>query len=98
MRDHDLAVEHTTSRKLLQNGIDEFGKVTIERLLIAALNHHFFAVAKNQRAKAVPLGFEDPRAGFRQLANAFGQHRQNGRVNWELHDLCNRFLTTDYTD
>ena len=65
LRDHDFTIEYATSRKLLQYRIDQFGEVTIQRLFIAALNENLFAVAKDERAKAVSLGFEYPRACFR---------------------------------
>ena len=42
------------------SGSTSSGKVAIERLLVAALNQDLVAVAKDQRAKAVPLRFEDP--------------------------------------
>src|SRR5690242_16932697 len=87
LRDHDFTIEHATSWKLLQDWIDQFGKVAVQRLLVAALNKNLFAVAKDERTKAIPLGFEDPRACFWQLADAFCKHWKNRRVNWELHNL-----------
>ena len=40
--------------------VDELREVAIERLPVAALDEDFVAVAEDQRAKAVPLGLEDP--------------------------------------
>src|SRR5215213_841576 len=85
LSDHDLAIEYTTSRQLLQYGIDQFREITVERLRVAALNKDFFPVAKDKGAKAVPFGFEDPCACFGEFADAFCKHRENRRVNRELH-------------
>src|SRR4051794_22435169 len=87
LRDHDFAIEHATRRQLLQQRLDQFGEIAVQRFLVAALYKHFFTVAKDERAKAVPFGFEDPRACFRQFADAFGKHRKNRRVYWELYNL-----------
>src|SRR6185369_17406445 len=86
LRDDDFAVEHTTSRELLQYWIDQFREITVQRLLIAALYENFFSVAKDQRAKAVPFGFEDPRACLGQFADAFCKHWKDWRVNWKFHN------------
>jgi len=59
-RNDDLAVEHTTLGKLRLERIDQLRKVPIERLLISALDENLVAVTEDERAKAVPLGLEDP--------------------------------------
>src|SRR4030095_6022657 len=100
LRNHDFAVEHTTRRQLLQQRIDQFWKVSIERLLVTTLNHDFFAIAKNERAKSIPFRFEDPISGPGQIADSFREHWQDRRVNWELHNLRSRLhgFVPDYTD
>src|SRR5215203_4011968 len=91
LSDHDLAIEHTTSRQLLQYGINQFREITVQRLLVAAFNEDFFSIAKDKRAKAAPFGFEDPSACFGEFADAFCKHRENRRVNREFHNQCNQF-------
>src|ERR1051325_134105 len=91
LRHHYFGVEHTACRQLLKDRIDQLGEVAVEWLFVTALNHHFFAVAKDQRAKAVPLRFENPIARGGQLVHTLGEHRQNRRIYWQLHDLCNLF-------
>src|SRR5689334_1882265 len=87
LRDHDFTIEHATSRELFQDWINQFGKIAVQRLLVAALNENLFAVAKDERTKTIPLGFEDPCACFGQFADALCKHWKNRRVNWELHNL-----------
>jgi hypothetical protein len=83
--DNDFAVEHTASRELGGDRLDQFGKVAVQRFFIAALNQDLVAIAKHQRAKAIPLGLENPSSGLRQLAHALGEHRQDRRVHGEIH-------------
>src|SRR5215213_1295820 len=86
---HEFAVKHTLSRKLLQQRIDQLRKITIERFFVATLNHDFFAVAKNQRTKSIPFRLKDPIAGGRQLIYALGEHRENRRIHGKFHNPCN---------
>ena len=58
--DDDFAVEHASVGQLRGQRFDQLWKVAVERFLIAALNEHVEAVAKDQRAKAVPFWFENP--------------------------------------
>ena len=51
------------------SGRDELGEVAVHRLLVAALQQDLVAVAKHERAEAVPLGLEQP-------ALAVGQARR----------------------
>ena len=57
--DDEFAVEHTSRGKLRADRIEQLREIAIERFRIAALDQDFVAVAKDQRAKAVPLWFED---------------------------------------
>ena len=66
-------------------GSINFRKVTVERLLVAALNQDLVAIAKHQGAKAIPLRLEDPAIAIRQLAHSFCEHWQHRRINREPH-------------
>jgi hypothetical protein len=46
--------------QLRGQGLEQLRKVPIQRFRIAALHKDFVAVAEDQRAKPVPLRFEDP--------------------------------------
>ena len=63
--------------QLRQQRLDQLGEVAVERLLVAALDQDLVAVAEDERAKAVPLGLEDPAVPGGQLADALGEHRQD---------------------
>ena len=65
--------------------LDELREVAVERLLVAALDEQLVAVAENERAEAVPFWLEDPGIAFGEGGEAFGEHRQDGRVDGELH-------------
>src|SRR5262245_25284158 len=83
--DHQLGVEHAALGELLFQRGDNFGEVAVERLFVTALNEHLVAVAKDQRAEAVPFWFKDPCFARRQLADAIGEHGEYGRVDREVH-------------
>src|ERR1700678_4269074 len=83
--DDDLAVEHAALRKLLFEHRDQLGEVTVERFGVAALDQHLVAVAKHQRAKAVPLGLEAPGIAGGNFGDAFGEHRKHGRLDRKVH-------------
>ena len=83
--DDDLTVENTLVRKLLPQGIDQFRKISIQRLLIAALNEKFVFVPENQRPKPIPLWLINPFRPGGQLIDPLGQHGTDGRVDGKLH-------------
>ena len=83
--DHDLTIQHATLGHLPQQRIDKLGKVTVQWFLIPALNKDFVMVAKNQCAKPIPFGLEDPCALFWQFLKAFRKHRQDGRLYGQAH-------------
>src|ERR1700694_4728596 len=60
LRDNDFAVEDASTGQLRAQWLDKLGKVSIQRFRIAALHKDFVPVAEDQRAKPVPLRFEDP--------------------------------------
>jgi hypothetical protein len=72
--DDDLTIEHAAAGQLCLQWINQLGEVSIQRFLVAALNEDLVAVAEDERAKAIPLGLEDPSLAWRELAHALGEH------------------------
>ena len=83
--DHELAVERAAARELRGERRAQLGEVAVERLRVAALEQQLVAVAEHEHAKAVPLRLEDPVRAVGQRGDALGEHRQDGRVDGELH-------------
>jgi hypothetical protein len=83
--DHELAVEHAARRQLRAERLAQLGEVAVERLLVAALEQQLVAVAEHEHAEAVPLRLEDPARAVGQRVDALGEHRQDRRVDGELH-------------
>src|ERR1700674_5057234 len=83
--DHDFAVENASSGQLRAERLEQLGKVSIQRFRVAALNQDFVPIAKDQRAKPVPLRFEDPGFSRRQRVDSLREHRQHRRLNGEFH-------------
>jgi len=79
---HDLAVQDDAARQLLEQHGVELGEVTIERPQLSALDEDAIAVAKHDRAKAVPLGLEQEVAVLRNLLSELGEHGFDG---WGQH-------------
>ena len=79
--DDDFPVENRAVWQLTPEWVDEIGKVSVERFLVAALDQDFIAVPEDERSEAVPLGLVDPSLSLGQLAHALGEHRQNGRID-----------------
>lgn len=93
--DHKFTVKHTLCRKVLAKWIKHLGEVTVERLLVPALDEDLIAIPKDKYSKAVPFGFVDPFALRRHFGNALGEHGEYGRVDGEVHargwggrDIC----------
>src|SRR5580692_2878621 len=82
---HHLAVDDASPRQRRFERRGELGKIPIERLLVAALNQELVPVAKDENAKAVPFGLEDPTVSVWDSIDAFGQHRQEGGIDREFH-------------
>jgi hypothetical protein len=59
-RDNELPIDRTSIRQVRLQDLDKLREVAVERLLVTALHENFISVAKNERAKAVPLWLEDP--------------------------------------
>src|SRR5207247_3976484 len=73
--DDDLAVDDAALGERVGERRQELGEVSVHRLLVSALQQDLVAVAKHQRAKAVPLGLEQPAVPGGQ---GFGGARQHG--------------------
>ena len=72
-------------RQLLLQRRQELGVVARERPAVATLEEYFVTVSKHERAETVPLRLEDPRIPRRQRVDAVRQHRQDRRINWQIH-------------
>ena len=83
--DDDLAVDDAAFGKRSRQRRDELREVPIHRLLVAALQHDLIAISKNQRAKAIPLGFELPSIANGQRVGGGRQHGLEGRLKRETH-------------
>src|SRR6516164_11484383 len=84
--DNDFPVEYATRGQRLLQGLKQIGEVAVQRLLIAALDVDFVAVAKDQGSESIPLGLEDPVVSGGQLVNPLGEHGQNRRIYGKIHD------------
>ena len=51
----------------------------------AALDEYLVRITKNQGAKSIPLGLEDPILTRWQLIHSLGEHRQQRRVYGKVH-------------
>ena len=87
-RDHDFAVKNATRGQLPPQGFHQLRKVSVQRFLVAALNQNFFSVAKDQRAKSIPLRLKQPIFSRGNLIHPFGKHRQKRRLHWKMHVSC----------
>src|SRR5690242_21612697 len=83
--DDDFAVEHAASGQLRLQWLDQFGKITVQRFSITALDQDLVPIAEHQRAKPIPLRFEDPGVSRRQFANTLREHGQDRRVYRKVH-------------
>src|SRR6516165_102347 len=45
----DLAIEHAALGQLRTQGFEQFGKITVQRFLVSALDQDLIAIAENQR-------------------------------------------------
>ncbi len=78
-RNDDLAVDDELLCLQRVERINQFREISRERLSAFRLNRDLVAVAKNNRAKAVPLRLELPSVAFRKLLDTVRFHR---RVRW----------------
>ena len=77
-----------------RSGSSKLGKVAVQRFFVAALDQDLVPVAENQRAKPIPLRFENPCSAGGQFADSLGEHRQDRRVHRKVHgrDLDDRLV------
>src|SRR5688500_8744946 len=85
--DDNLPIEYAARWQLRLQCLDDLREISVERLFVAALDEDLVAVAEDQRPKAVPFRLEDPSFARRQLADSFGEHRQNGWIDRQVHAL-----------
>ena len=86
--DDDLAVHHAAIREVGKQRLVQFGKVTIERPEIPALDEELGATAKDDRAKPVPLGLVQKRATAGDPIGGLREHRLDRRSDRESLRLC----------
>src|SRR5581483_3720599 len=84
--DDDLAIDYKLFLRQRCQGLDEFGKISPERLPGFRLKQNFLPFSKRQAAKAVPLGFINP---LRAAWNVFDRLRFRRRV-WRLDGQVDR--------
>jgi len=69
--------------------VDELREIAIEGFFVAALDEYFVFVAKDERAKAIPLWLDDPcvagRIWGRQFIDSLCEHGQQRRVDRKAH-------------
>ncbi len=73
-RDDDLAVDDGPGRQLRDRGLVKLGKISIERPQVPALDEDVRGAAKDDGAKAVPLGLVE-KVARRDLVGKFREHR-----------------------
>src|SRR5262249_12981417 len=61
---------------------------------IPALNQDFVLIAKNQRPKSVPFGFEYPLAAVWNFIDSLGEHRQYRGGNRKIHAVPDAVFAT----
>ena len=83
--DDEFAIENALFRKLLAQRIKHLGKVSVEGLLVAALEKDFVAIAKDKDSETIPLGLVDPIAFNGNGVDALGQHGEEGWIHGEFH-------------
>ena len=82
-----FAIQDTTIRQAPAQRFEQFWKIAIEGLLIAAMDQDFTPIAKHQGAESIPLRLEYPTAFCRYIVHALGEHRQHRRVDGKIHSL-----------
>ena len=82
-RNDDLSIEHASVRQPFEERLVELGKVTVERPQVAALDEDLRRAAKDDGAKAIPLGLVEQAFTMRQLFGELRQHRFDRRSNRE---------------
>jgi len=69
--DDDLAVDHAAGRQLFNQCVAQLREISLERPQVPTLDMQLTVSAKDQRAEAVPLWFEQILAGRRNLLADF---------------------------
>ncbi len=85
-RHDDLAVDHTLVGEAVAQRVEQLREVARERSLVSRSEVDLVAIAKDDAAEAVPLGFEREVAGVGDAVDGLGQHRLDGRNDRQVHD------------
>src|SRR5262249_49223326 len=91
---HDFTVQYATGGQLRPQWIEQFREVPVQRFFIPALNQDFVLIAKNQRPKSVPFGFEFPIAAVWNFIDSLGEHRQYRGGNRKIHAVPDAVFAT----
>src|SRR5688572_9996646 len=83
--DDNFAVKNTLIGQGQSYRIKQLGEIAVERSLVTALQINVIAIAKHNRAKAIPLRLDDPAVPWRENSNTLRQHRLNRRVDRQFH-------------
>src|SRR5580693_7320844 len=81
---HQFAVDDAA---LGQHGLQrrgELGEITVERLLVPALNEQLVAVTEDESSEAVPFWLEDPSLTVRHPFHSLGEHREQRGIDREV--------------
>src|ERR1700677_1180855 len=85
--DHEFSIQHATRWQLRPQRLDHLRKISVQRLLVAALKQDPLSLSKNQHPKAVPFGLEDPVTALRQFSSSLGEHWYDRRIHGKLHSF-----------
>src|SRR2546428_9338713 len=83
--DDDLAIDDAALGERVGERRQELGEVAVQRLLVTALQQDLVPVPKHQRAKAVPLGLEEPALAGGQRFGGAGPPGLEGRAVRPAH-------------
>src|SRR5262249_16801391 len=85
LHNDDLAIQDAARREHLAQRLVQLGEKTVQKLLVPALDQDFVAIAKNQCAKTIPFGLEDPITFRGKLVHTLGEHGQDRWIHGQVH-------------
>jgi hypothetical protein len=83
--DDNLTIEHASLRKRRPQRLNHLGEITVQRLLVAALDQDLVAIAEDQGAKTIPLRLENPASHLGQFAVPVWPASAGSAVDRKLH-------------